>query len=43
MRLVNASKRDKAYKKIMKATNNGKCWWVLQAINSERHFRKDED
>ena len=40
---VNALKRDKAHKKIMKATNNGKAWWLLQSINAERHFRKSED
>ena len=36
-------KRDKAHKTIMKATNNGKAWWLLQSINAERHFRKSED
>ncbi len=35
----NAKKRDKIYKKIMKATNNGKCWWVYQSIISELNDR----
>ena len=42
-RFYNSKKRDKAHEKIMKATNNGKAWWLLQAINAERHFRKSEN
>ncbi len=42
MKIHNAKKRDKAHIKIMKATNNGKCWWLLQSINAERHYRKSE-
>tara|TARA_R110002074_G_scaffold355712_4_gene527716 strand:+ start:256 stop:483 length:228 start_codon:yes stop_codon:yes gene_type:complete len=43
MQRHNSKKRDKAHKTIMKATNNGKAWWLLQSINAERHFRKSED
>ena len=39
---VNENKRNKAHEKIMKATNNGKAWWVLQSINADRHYRKEE-
>ena len=38
----NEIKRNKAHDKIMKATNNGKAWWVLQSINADRHYRKEE-
>jgi Zn ribbon nucleic-acid-binding protein len=30
-----AKKRSKTYEKIMKATNNGKCWWLYQSIIAE--------
>ena len=39
---VNENKRNKAHEKIMKATNNGKALWVLQSINADRHYRKEE-
>ena len=42
-RYYNELKRNKSYDKIMKATNNGECWWVLQSINADRHYRKNED
>ena len=32
-------KADKRKALIMKATNNGKCWWVYQSIVSDTHFR----
>ena len=42
LKFVNESKRNKEHEKIMKATNNGKCWWLLQSINAQRHFRKED-
>ena len=38
----NKNKRNKVDEKIMKATNNGKAWWVLQSIYADRHFRKED-
>ena len=38
----NLKKRNKADEKIMKATNNGECWWLLQSIYADRHFRKED-
>jgi len=38
----NKVKRNKADEKIMKATRNGQCWWLLQSIYGDRHFRKEE-
>ena len=38
----NKKKRNKADEKIMKATNNGECWWLLQSIYADRHFRREE-
>ena len=38
----NKKKRNKVDEKIMKATNNGKAWWVLQSIYADRHFRREE-
>ena len=38
----NLNKRNKVDEKIMKATNNGKAWWVLQSIYADRHFRKED-
>jgi len=34
-----AKKRGKIYEKIMKATNNGKCWWLYQSIVAELNSR----
>ena len=34
-----AKKRGKIYEKIMKATNNGKCWWLYQNIVAELNSR----
>jgi hypothetical protein len=37
----------KAYKKreeaIMKATNNGKCWWLYQWIIGNLYFYRDKN
>ncbi len=38
----NKKKRDKAHDIIMKHTNNGKTWWLLQSIYADRHFRKED-
>jgi len=38
----NKKKRNKADEKIMKATRNGECWWLLQSIYADRHFRKED-
>ena len=27
---------------IMKATNNGKCWWVYQSIVADTHYRSQD-
>jgi len=32
-------KADKRKAIIMKATNNGKCWWLYQSIMADTHFR----
>lgn len=42
MRIHNTKKRDKQHNIIMKHTNNKKCWWLYQAIISERNYRKSE-
>jgi len=41
MKIHNERKRNKEHDKIMKATNNGECWWLLQSINAQRHYRKE--
>lgn len=38
-RHYSSAKADKRNEKIMKATNNGKCWWLYQSIVSDTHFR----
>ena len=42
MTTINQKMYEKRMKRINKATNNGKCWWVLQSINAQRHFRKED-
>ena len=36
----NVKKTSKAKELILKATNNGKCWWVYQSILGDRTSRK---
>jgi len=35
----NKKKSNRIYKKINKATNNGKCWWVHQSIMADINNR----
>tara|TARA_Y100000356_G_scaffold5971_1_gene4471 strand:+ start:78 stop:299 length:222 start_codon:yes stop_codon:yes gene_type:complete len=35
-RVFNNNKTSKIKHKILKATNNGKCWWVYQSIMADR-------
>ena len=36
----NSKKTSKAKDIILKATNNGKCWWVYQSILADLSFNK---
>ena len=33
MRKLNASKKEK----ILKATNNGRCWWLIKQVRYNAH------
>ena len=41
-KILTKDKRDRAHDKIMKATDNGRAWWVLQWINAQQHYRKED-
>ena len=37
-RVYNNNKTARNKQKILKATNNGKCWWVYQSIMADLTF-----